>query len=1404
MRYSSSLKTSRPRRGMVLLVVMAMLSLFSAVALSFVFYADAEAVASNNALKSISKDQADVDPEVLAAHFLSQLIYPTENIYSALRGHELARSIYGYNPATLNYTPYNGIGRSALSYPVTFNSGGTTVDNFNLINYTKYEQANSGVVAANDPFIGLQRNPEWFGKTGDGASFRYVGGANPPWTAYDTNSLFLAQVTADGKVLMPSFARPWNGTGAGAASKYMTLRPHTSWHNQFVTPDSEFDAATGITYDVRNLDFGPGAAKSSGGFFNNDSFWIDAGFPIMTAPNGKRYKALVAPLIMDLSNRLHLYAHGNQLGGSGNIPYGSVSNQGWSASEVNLCRLPNLNAAELAALFTRKYGGANAAGAPAGFRPSNTYTFAGAIDANGLDTGSGLSTGPLVTGFATTGSVASGNSMSAPLTGTSPRGFPWAIQPGMTLGIDVGTNYESVQVASVNAGASTFTTTWAFTKVHTGAVPVAFSTLFPFPTYPSTGWNNANAVELTNNPLGYNLFSAISPNTAPLPMSQMEALLRFGGTNAPALTSGVFGKMPLTFGTAAGQRARNMVTLANWHFDRICASPYISFDPTKPGHYQYKPTLATYPKSNGVTPPNPANPAPPALVPENPSEYIANDWRSILGAVLRVNLNRALPDYPAPAVNGIITDTATFAAAQTARQQFARDIYNALIRVTGAQDPYPPTPAANVVVGSDDYNAARWLAQLAVNIVDFIDSDDIATPFPWYGSEILFGTEPSRLVLNEVYGQNDNDVNDPAITAMMQSSGTILNLWVELHNPLMTVDNTKNLFPNDSGNAMMVGGSAPQYDIIVCPSSAPLSAAMRLPDNNLGDPEFNNGGTKRAIGFFNDWPGSNAGKGKAKGKGKGKGKGAPLTIIQPANGAAVDGTRTNVGFFVVGPDAEFLPGRDPNLPTSYDAPEFVIDTPVTPITNITVVLRRLAAPHLPPQTDPTQPFYNPYITVDYLENIDISANDGRLYDAAGARTPNAWGTFRSWGRKQPYAANWSQCAAQTGTLAGTNPQTTFYAVNNPADMPFSWLVHLDRPLVNQLELRQVSGFKLHELTQQFMTAAGAFQHRAPWGGQPGQDSLLYRALDVLGTPNAMLGTIRGGRLPGNINLNTITEAEILLALADPQDWQPNPLFKSADVQVIYNKLITSRNLLPGQALPVGYNAAPPLTPTSEGTPFQPFSAGDIKKTLLRPDPTVGTGLLFGVGATGEHPYRRAALMNKIFNNVSTTSNVFAIWWTVGFFEVVDESVKPAKLGPEIGRSENRHIRHRFFAIVDRSALELFRLKNANATSAGANVTMNVGATSGTLSNGQAWTLSVGMMLEMQSPLGVPMEVVTVTAVNATSFTADFTQAYPAGAFAVLRGNPGPKANFNAVGVPPAPPYNPRQDTGVVLHLSVIQ
>jgi hypothetical protein len=1681
MRFQSSHETGR-RPGMVLLIVMALLALFATVALSFVFYADSAAVASQMNRASMQQQQSDLDTELLAAYFLNQLLYDTDNIYSAMRGHSLARSIYGYNPKRLNFTPYNGVGRESFAPSTTNDPDFTTVPMFNMINnQTFYNPA----ALATDKTVNFVRTPEYYGKVSflptatppsptssavGPASYRYVGGANAPWTGYDTNSLFLAEVTADGTVLMPSFSRPWTASGIPAtslAAKYVSLRPDLGWNrdpnnpanNQtlngvstsFITPDTDTGG------DVKNLEYGKGSLVGAT-YYNNDSKWMDLGFPILTAPNGKRYKALFAPLVVDQSNKLHLWAHGNQSGTAGSL---HASNIGYGPPSVNLTKLPGgvgiappgppatrgateagatvtirtttahgftvgqvvaingvtdntgapapgyngaftitvvpnattfrftdptpllpVNAgngtvmplAELLALYNLRYGGANAVGAVPNLKAGPSYA---QVDADALNPATGLSSRPFfmaiqtrstnaITGVPAAGAIKTVNvsTNSGNVAPSIATPFPWNFADASTA-IVPGVTQATVGTETVTITGSTATSITAFFRQnHPVGTQISLGMTFGFPNFPA-GWSNANAAETTNNPLAFNLLNPTFPNILPLAMSNQEALLRFGGTGSPALTSKIFQLMPSTF---SNPRARNMVTLSNWHLDRITGAPFLNFSRTTTGHYTYNAAIK-YPTLVVASNPKPVYNTPGSAVTStsatNPpwKTEFSTEWRSNLGNFLRVDLNRVLTDYPG-------------AQALPDRVQFATDIYNALIRVTGAHDPNKPFVALSTTV---DYKAARWLAQLAVNMVDYIDNDSIITVFPWHKTaggvtvDTVFGTELPRLVMNEVYAQQETVPNSR------------INVWAELLNPLPNVA---------ANNVTLQSGATPLYEIeiygtttiatAVTAKPADLTAWLRDPANNQGKgfpsvpaatvaplatqsnwvpstttpstttlttqvlpasavPQFtppkviagvavpgatkagttvtitttaNHGLVATDVGKAVTITGvvSTAGTSIVGYDGTFVITAVPSTTTfqykTPGAGALANGgggnatyvTNANSGFYVVGPaGARYsTAARVPNLPAtlastgmsitipsakiatatcagtvatitsaaalppSFTAGQKVVVAGVTVpgynntagnpawtitavtgtptlsfsfnvpaalppsaggraslyIPQITMLLRRLANPSLAFNAGT-----NPYITVDYLDQIPVT------------NFPTA-GTVTTVGRPQPYQASLPLPAAAPHT---------FFRHNVAAGAPFDWLVHLDRPPVNPLEMLHVSGYKPHELTQQFVVGANKFQHYAPWNPfvsatSADPNALIYRGLDSMSS-RYMAGLIAGGRYPGNINLNTIMEPEIFQALCDAHDSSttqyPNPWFKQTDVAnaanptdptTIFGKLLQSRGT-------PSYTSAPGVEPA---TPFKSFSAAKtnaggtqvlLDDTLFR---SVGGRPLFAVGATTNHPYLQSSLLQKIYNNVTTTSNVFGVWCTVGYFEVVDESVKPARLGAEIGRSENRHIRHRFFAMVDRSAMQLFNTTvTGAAVPAGvnktmtytANVTTITGATSAWIAtqsyvsanavtaggvtyfciqantnkppaaNAAFWQplLQPGMLLEIDA--GANAEVVAVKTVpgGTNTFTADFTKPHTAGVLISCRGNPGPQSN-----------YNPHRDSNVVLHLSIIQ
>src|SRR5579859_3591444 len=81
--------------------------------------------------------------------------------------------------------------------------------------------------------------------------------------------------------------------------------------------------------------------------------------------------------------------------------------------------------------------------------------------------------------------------------------------------------------------------------------------------------------------------------------------------------------------------------------------------------------------------------------------------------------------------------------------------------------------------------------------------------------------------------------------------------------------------------------------------------------------------------------------------------------------------------------------------------------------------------------------------------------------------------------------------------------------------------------------------------------------------------MIYRALEYLGVPNYLNGTVMGGRVPAKININTMTEPEILQALVDAYSaaaQYPGYNFTAADVQNLYAALLASRTPggVPGQ------------------------------------------------------------------------------------------------------------------------------------------------------------------------------------------------------------------------------------------------
>jgi len=127
-------------------------------------------------------------------------------------------------------------------------------------------------------------------------------------------------------------------------------------------------------------------------------------------------------------------------------------------------------------------------------------------------------------------------------------------------------------------------------------------------------------------------------------------------------------------------------------------------------------------------------------------------------------------------------------------------------------------------------------------------------------------------------------------------------------------------------------------------------------------------------------------------------------------------------------------------------------------------------------------------------------------------------------------------------------------------------------------------------------------------------------------------------------------------------------------------------------------------PNSPNPNYFPLPKSAAEATLLRnhPDPNRANQPLFYVPPSttqGENPYtntqRNAYFtyqgLNRLSNLLTTHSNVFAVWATVGFFELEEnpggaDAAHPDgyRLGPELGVDTGSVKRHRAFYVIDRS------------------------------------------------------------------------------------------------------------------------
>ncbi len=1303
------------RRGAILLIVLTLLALFAVVALSFALYAESEALAARIRREAMSV-APNPDPLPAANGFLQQMLFTPAtdtgtDTLSALRGHEMARLIYGGLPAA--QVPYNGIGTVYEDLSANPQAAVTGITDRRLVVNYSWDNATSRIY-----------DPEHLGirNAANAAIVNAYIGKNAPYTYPDRNNMSVAvQDPTTGRIVLSSYHRPtlfntartdpqsWlappastglpnpNLIAAGsddwltAAGRFKMLRPRPADHvfagtQDFPYPPMNPDGK--YTGDVQNI-------VGTDGVQRNDAVWLNANLPVINW-RGRNIIPLVAATVLPLDGRVNLNVAGNVKGGT--------SHHGFGPYEINagqfLPDAPAMNNTRLGATT-----------------PNPRYT--------------------------TLSSAAFG----------TPQGY-----------------------AKVNWDAAG------------GAAAMVLPSAYQSdPTFGASGYGDPG--EATNHPSLFNPFSW-DAGSAPgklFPHTDLRrAATRYSGTQSDYAPT-FFG-----FGTPAPNSLNGFGLQNPSNINRALVTT-ISNSIQRPGlmpnYLDY--TVGALQLNAGVLSRGPATlPVPPIPTGTGTDFSSATQLSSNTARLGAVDLNRPLADYRAPILPATVpagalspTNLGNRIAAETDRQTLARDIFVRLIVATGAkaiinpvsgtmQLPQPTAaPGTYTLVAANDttqieYDALRYLAQLAANAVDYIDNDDINTSFVWnpvtattipivgqdtsslspaqallnfaataINDRVVFGVEKPRVLLNEVYAEIANDPSDSG--SNKANKDFKVRFWIELSNPGGT---TSPVDPNQAFGDTSVdlrNAVASVYRIDVHDNGN----ALRTDLFNPAVAASNVAGTTTSIPKLSfDFTGATATD--------------PTAINNPFEGYGSNAAPPpGYGFRLIGPQlmapgsgTEFLP--DATMPP-YDrmiqipaagvpnALEYTVTkvkhadiaATVANLANHAVVLRRLANPYIAFNDTPTaiNPIYNPYITVDVFH--DVAARDGiRVGEKKGMRPagePTATNTRASLGRQTPYyghrdtlipantfeALQAGQPAMPAGLNGPSNPLSSFFNHNSNFTVPAEWLTHMDRPLINQMELLHVPGVKPHELTYKFTTGnTGApvyHQHVAQWTSATVP---LYRALELLNVKTWMNGVANGGRTPGKINVNAIWDKRVLQSLLDPQGSNG---FTSADIDTIWTNLFTTassaatrtknfpdvsktfdeydelagdnRDQLDRPFKSLGVAAFVPGGLMPLDTANRSTGLGD---TILRSGMPPGTPAIFG--GVGTHPYQKAEMLRKMQNNITTTTDTYMVVMTVGYFEVRNTGTisptNPVVLGKEVFDEIPGDMRAKFFAVVDRSML----------------------------------------------------------------------------------------------------------------------
>jgi hypothetical protein len=325
---------------------------------------------------------------------------------------------------------------------------------------------------------------------------------------------------------------------------------------------------------------------------------------------------------------------------------------------------------------------------------------------------------------------------------------------------------------------------------------------------------------------------------------------------------------------------------------------------------------------------------------------------------------------------------------------------------------------------------------------------------------------------------------------------------------------------------------------------------------------------------------------------------------------------------------------------------------------------------------------------------------------------------------------------------------------DPSVKPFPWLPWFGRPYVNQLELMLVPSSHPARLLWEFQPCTASTDNYTPLiaGSAPFPQLLNFlqsgsangmnqfgRILDYVGVPSWFEGTeiqvnpnavspppayapsspgshtffppynsISTYREPGRINLNTIYSQGVFNGLMNGNQsptWDQFKQNRRGYMTATNNEL----DFDPANLAPTEFNNPFRSGGSVYWNPVPPTPTREINATYLRPSPTASDPLFQqsplhltppqsqqDVNNTDRNPFFHYQGLERMGNLVTTRSNVYSVWITVGYFEVKpNRFTTPAglpdlahpdgyELGQEMGSDTGEIVRHRAFYMIDRT------------------------------------------------------------------------------------------------------------------------